>query len=209
MKVIGITGGIGSGKSLVAKLLKDKYHAYIADSDGIAKKQMEPGGVSYQAVVNFLGEGILSEDGTIDRNKLAEHVFADSDIRIMINKLTHPNVLQIIQEEIEIARGKGEVPYFIIETALMIESGYDYICDEVWYVKASSQIRRSRLKKHRGYSDEKITTIFESQSKEEDFIKRFPIVIVNDGDLQQLEEQVDRILGKTVENNKKTVLSDQ
>ena len=87
----------------------------------------------------------------------------------MLNSLTHPNVLHEVQREIAIKKESKAVPYCIIETALMIESGYDFLCDEVWYVHSSQETRRQRLKKHRGYTDEKIDAIFDSQSKEEDF----------------------------------------
>ncbi len=194
MKVIGITGGIGSGKSLVAQILKDKYHAYIVNTDQIAKEQMEPGGISYPGVVEYFGTGILSEDGSIDRRKLSQLVFEDKDKRNMINRLTHPNVLLAVEREKEEVRAQGEHPYFIIETALMIESGYASTCDEVWYVQASPEVRRERLKADRSYSDEKIDSIFLSQSKDEDFLRHFAIVINNNGDLPQLEEQIHRII---------------
>lgn len=194
MKIIGITGGIGSGKSLVAKILKEQYNAHIVDTDGIAKRQMEPGGVSFQAVVDYFGAGILAPNGTIDRRKLSEIVFRDPDKRIKVNELTHPNVLIDVKEEIRRTRETGSAPYVVVETALMIESGYDYICDEVWYVFTPEEERRRRLKQERQLTDERIDTIFRSQSMEADFRGKFSIVIENTGDLAELEEQVERIL---------------
>jgi len=191
MKVIGITGGIGSGKSLVTKLLKDKYGAYICDTDRIAKEQMEVGGESYQGVVDYFGRAILAQDESIDRSKLAKIIFEDKEKRLKLNELTHSNVLRAVREEIITYRLMGTIPYLVIETALMIESGYDYICDEVWYVYTPEAERRKRLKKERGYSDEKINAIFESQSKVEQFRGKFPIVIENIGGIAILEEQVE------------------
>lgn len=196
MKVIGITGGIGSGKSLVASLLKEKYKAHILNTDCIAKEQMEVGGASYQGIVDFFGNGILSEDKSINRSKLAEIVFHDKEKRLKLNELTHPKVLTTVQEEIHSLKNGGSVPYLVIETALMIESGYDTNCDEVWYVHASESDRRNRLKKERYYTDEKIDSIFSSQSKAEDFIKKYPIIIENTGDISNLEQQVNRLLSK-------------
>lgn len=194
MKVIGLTGGIGSGKSHVAKILKEKYGAYILSTDMIAKEQMEPGGASFQEVVDYFGKDILSEDGGIDRSKLAAIVFDDKEKRLKINEITHPNVLTAVMEEIKSIRDKGLAPYLVVETALMIEAGYDFICDEVWYVHTPEEERRNRLKKDRNYSDEKINSIFANQSKEEAFRAKFSKVIENIEDLAWLEKQVDYLI---------------
>ncbi len=194
MKVIGLTGGIGSGKSLVANILKEKYGAYILNSDGIAKEQMEPGGVSYREVVDYFGRDILNSDGTINRGKLAQIIFEDKNKRLKVNEITHPKVLEAVEEVIKIFREKGTVAYLVVETALMIEAGYDYICDEVWYVHTSEEERRRRLKRERNYSDEKIDAIFDNQSKAETFREKFPKVIENISDLTFLEQQVDNLM---------------
>lgn len=197
MKVIGITGGIGSGKSLVADIMIKKYSAYLINSDCIAKDQMKPGAISYQGVVEFFGNEILSEDGTINKSKLSNIVFNDKEKLLKLNSLTHPNVLAEIQRIIVKKRESETVPYCIIETALMIESGYDFVCDEVWYVHSSYDLRRSRLKQYRSYSDERIDEIFTSQSKDEDFFGAFIKVIYNDSDLCKLEYQIDKMLNES------------
>ena len=194
MKVIGLTGGIGSGKSLVANILRDKYKAYILDTDSIAKAQMEPGGASYEEVVEYIGNSILESDGRINRAKLASIIFDDKDKRFKINEITHPKVLEQVKSEIQAMRDQGNVPYLLVETALMIEAGYDYICDEVWYVFAPEEARRERLKHDRSYTDEKIDSIFQNQSKEEAFRKTFSKVVENVGDIRLLEEQVDTLI---------------
>lgn len=194
MKVIGLTGGIGSGKSFVAQILEEKYGAYLLNTDGIAKAQMEPGGASYQAVVEYFGEEILASDGSIDRSRLAGIIFEDKSKRLKINELTHPKVLEEVIKEIQIVREKRMNPYLVVETALMIEAGYDFICDEVWYVHTSEEVRRNRLKVERNYSDEKIDSIFENQSKEEAFRTKFSKVVENVGDRKFLELQVDQLI---------------
>lgn len=201
MKVIGLTGGIGSGKSLVAKILKDKYGAYILYTDHIAKEQMEPGGASFQEVVEYFGTDILAEDGTIDRSKLAAIIFEDSEKRLKINEITHPKVLIAVKQEINSISATGSYPYLVVETALMIEAGYDYICDVVWYVHSPEEERRNRLKKERNYTDEKIDSIFANQSKEEAFRSKFSKVVENIGDFDMLEQQVDKLI-KLVDNMK-------
>jgi len=194
MKVIGLTGGIGSGKSTVADILREKYNACILDTDSIAKRQMEPGGESYRLVVEHFGEEILSPDGRIDRQKLADIIFRDAGKRLKINQLTHPIVLEEVKKEIESRRKSGITRYLVVETALMIESGYDYICDEVWYVYAPEEQRRRRLKESRGYSDEKIDSIMANQKKEEEFRAKYNKVIENTSDRQHLEKQVDDLI---------------
>ncbi|MDF2511691.1 MAG: hypothetical protein K0S04_1557 [Herbinix sp.] len=194
MKVIGLTGGIGSGKSLVANILRDKYKAYILDTDSIAKAQMEPGGASYEEVVDYIGDSILDPDGRINRSKLAAIIFDDKDKRLQINEITHPKVLEQVKAEIQAMRNRGTVPYLLVETALMMEAGYDYICDEVWYVYAPEEERRERLKRDRSYTDEKIDSIFQNQSKEEAFRRTYSKVIENVGDISLIEEQVDALI---------------
>ncbi len=196
MKVIGITGGIGSGKSLVTKIMEEKYGALVLNTDGIAKEQMDSGGVSYQEVVDYFGKGILAEDGSIDRHKLSVIVFEDKEKLKKLNAITHPKVLVEVRKEIDRHRSLADIPYLIIETALMIESGYDFVCDEVWYVYASEERRRDWLKASRSYTDEKIDSIFASQSKADAFLKKFPRVIENIGSVETLEEQVEKLLIK-------------
>ncbi|NLO10405.1 MAG: dephospho-CoA kinase [Clostridiales bacterium] len=207
MKVIGITGGIGSGKSLVADIMIKKYKAYLINSDRIAKEQMMPGGISYKGVVEYFGKEILMEDGTIDKGKLSQIVFNDKDKLLKLNSLTHPNVLTEVEKVITKKRESKTVAYCIIETALMIESGYDFVCDEVWYVHSSPNLRRDRLKQYRSYTDEKIDAIFTSQSKEEDFLKAYKKVIYNDSDLFKLEYQIDSLLKGQEEMDKSPVFS--
>ena len=197
MKVIGLTGGIGSGKSMVAEILREKYKAFILDTDSIAKRQMEPGGESYRLVVEHFGEEILYPDGRINRQKLADIIFRDANKRLKINQLTHPIVLEEVKKEIESRRKSGTTEYLVVETALMIESGYDFICDEVWYVYAPKELRRLRLKESRGYSDEKIDSIMANQKKDEEFRAKYCKVIENTSDRQYLEKQVDALIERT------------
>ena len=196
MKVIGITGGVGSGKSLVTEILKEQYGALILNTDLIAKKQMEIGGESYSKVVDYFGKEILCRDGSIDRNKLAGIVFVDEEKLKKLNQITHPTVIEAVQKEIDQKRNEGIVPYIVIETALMIEAGLDYICNEVWYIYSSEQDRRVRLKANRNYSDEKIDSIFQSQSKDAEFRSRYRNVIENCGDINQISEQVEALIKK-------------
>ena len=194
MKVIGLTGGIGSGKSLVANLLKREYGAFILDTDSIAKAQMEPGGASYQEVIDYIGREIVLSDGTIDRAGLAAIIFNNSQKRLQINQITHPKVLTEVKRVIRTLNEQGDVPYLVVETALMLEAGYDNICDEVWYVYAPEEERRIRLKKERGYSEEKINSIFKNQKKDSEYRRKYSRVLENIGNITMLEKQVEQLL---------------
>ena len=186
-KIIGLTGGVGCGKSTVVKLLQKNYRSHAILTDDVAREQMLPGGIAYQRVVEEFGAGILAADGTVDRAKLAEIVFADSGALARLNALTHPPVTEYVLQQIEEEREKNRYQLLIIETALLIEGGYDAFCDEVWYVYATEEERRLRLKRSRGYSDEKIDALFARQCPEADFFG-VATQVVNNSDGRTEEE---------------------
>jgi dephospho-CoA kinase len=167
MKVIGITGGVGSGKSTILTLLKEHFNSYIIMADDVAKETMEPGQPGYQKVIELFGDEILNQDKTINRKKLAEIVFSSPNKRIVLNSIIHPLVKKSILEKINELKIKEEYDYIFIEAALLIEDHYEVICDELWYIYVPQVLRRDRLKASRGYSDEKIDNIFHSQLSEE------------------------------------------
>ncbi len=186
-KIIGLTGGVGCGKSTVVKLLQKNYRSHAILTDDVAREQMLPGGIAHRRVVEEFGAGILAADGTVNRAKLAEIVFADSGALARLNALTHPPVTEYVLQQIEEEREKNRYQLLIIETALLIEGGYDVFCDEVWYVYAPEAERRLRLKRSRGYSDEKIDALFARQCPEADF---FAVAthVVNNSDGRTEEE---------------------
>lgn len=192
MIVIGITGGIGSGKSLVVKLLKERFGAAAIDTDSLAKELMRKGRASYRKVVERFGEGILDADGEIDREKLGKIVFADSEKLRTLNSLTHPAVHEEVLSLIRKYRESGEYRAVLVETALLIEAGYQNFCDEVWYVHADEAVRKKRLVESRGYTAEKIESIFAKQKKEDEFLKYATWIIENNAGeaavLTQLEQ---------------------
>lgn len=199
MKVIGVTGGAGSGKSEVLRLLREDFGAYVIMADDVAKKLSAKGGASYDAVVGYFGRGILDENEEIDRGKLAAIVFGHQKLLEKLNSFTHPKVKTEIQKEIAQAAAVGEYRFVALEAALLIEAGYEDVCDEFWYVFTSEEIRRRRMKETRGYSDEKIDSIIKNQLSEEDFRKACRQVIINNTTLEdvrlQLEKIVPEILG--------------
>lgn len=183
MKVIGLTGGIGSGKSFVAKVASYFFPVLHINTDEMARQQMMKGQISYNRVVEEFSkysDQLLKEDGEINRPVLAGIVFKDAGLLNKLNGITHPAVIDGIKEIVRAESESCEYEAVMIESALVFESGIDKICDEVWYVHAPVPTRVRRLKESRGYSDEKISSVLDDQLAEEEFIKRCDRVIEND-----------------------------
>ena len=194
MKVIGITGGVGSGKSALLAYIKEHYNCRIILADQAAHQVKEPGQPCYGKLVELLSEEILDKDGTIHKGKMAEKIFSDEKLLEAVNAIIHPAVKELILGEIKKERRKGEVRYFFVEAALLIEDGYLDIVDEMWYIYTEEKVRRNRLSLSRGYSEEKINSIMASQLSETEFRKHCKVVIDNSGSLEEAFEQIDREL---------------
>ena len=196
MKVIGITGGVGAGKSEILKYLKEKYGAVVIEADKVGHLLMEPGGACYYSIVEKFGSSILNGDQTINRGKLGKIVFADEGLLAELNKIIHPRVKSHIVSEIAKERAYHRTKYFVVEAALLIEDHYDVICDEMWYIHTDASVRAERLKETRGYDDEKITSICANQKSPEEFRSAWQVVIDNSGDLTGTQKQIDEQLGR-------------
>ena len=197
MLVIGITGGIGSGKSLITDIMKNEHGARIIDTDTVAHELMEPGMPSYNGIVKAFGGDILDENKSIDREKLGGIVFGDKEKLKLLDDITHPAVRDEVEKRIEIYRAEG-APYTLVETALLIEAGYSEFCDRVWYVHADREIRFKRLYESRGMDKEKAVSIMEKQQKEDAFIKISDDVIENSTTKGEVKKQIEKILDKYV-----------
>ncbi|MDY5774332.1 MAG: dephospho-CoA kinase [Lachnospiraceae bacterium] len=196
MKFIGITGGVGAGKSAILEYIAANYNAKVMLADEIAHDLMMPGTKCYDTIkAEFAGEQIFLADGNIDRPRMAQVIFNDAGKRERMNGIVHPAVKDYILEIYREEQEKGELEYLILEAALLIEEHYDEICDELWYIYTSEENRRQRLKENRGYSDEKIDTIFKSQLTEEVYRKYCKVVIDNNHEPEaaflQIRQQLD------------------
>ena len=196
MKVIGITGGVGAGKSEILKYLKEKYKAVVIEADKVGHLLMEPGGACYYSIVEKFGSSILNGDQTINRTKLGKVVFADEALLKELNKIIHPRVKSHIVSEIAKERAYHRTNYFVVEAALLIEDHYDVVCDELWYIHTEESVRAKRLKEARGYDDEKIASICANQKSPEEFRSACQVVIDNSGDLAGTQKQIDEQLGR-------------
>ncbi len=179
MKIIGITGGAGSGKSYVCDMIRKHFPYPVVDSDCTAKELMEPGMAAYEAVVGEFGPEILCEDATIDRNALAEIVFHDKERLERLNALTHPVTIAEIRKRLHEYEKQG-CAIACVESALAQKAGYRDFCDELWLVYASDTERAERLYKKRGYSPEKIADVMRSQASTAEMLATCDRVLMND-----------------------------
>jgi len=196
---IGITGGVGAGKSAVLKILAERVDSRVLLADEVAHLLMRKGDQCYESLLRlFPEEDILGEDGEFDRIKLASLIFSDEKKRKQLNEVVHPAVKQYVIRQVESERERGEIDFFFFEAALLLEDHYDAICDELWYIYTNEKIRRQRLKDSRGYSDEKITNILASQKSEAEFLSACSEVIDNNGTSQELQLRIDQILRRKI-----------
>lgn len=190
MLVIGITGGVGAGKSSVLNALEEHCRCKIILADDVGNKVKEPGQKCYSQIVELLGKEILNEDLTINRIKMAEKIFADAEILNQVNRIIHPAVEEYILNEIRAEREKQDIDVFFLEAALLIEAGYVQYLDELWYIFSEKDVRIKRLKESRAYSDEKIQQIMESQLSEAEFREYADVVLDNSNDFENTFAQM-------------------
>ena len=193
MRKIGITGGVGSGKSKVLEYLGSIAGVVVYQADFIARNLQMPGQKCYEAIVAHFGRKILNEDQTIDRKRLSELVFRDKEELQILNPLVHPAVNQRIEELIREEEKKG-TNLFVLEAALLTEDVYRQMLDEIWYVYAEKSVRRERLRSSRNYTDEKITSMINAQPSEERFRTFCDKMIDNTDDFEKTKKQIDDLL---------------
>jgi dephospho-CoA kinase len=190
--VVGLTGGIASGKSTVSLLLKDKG-AVIIDADEIARQIMQPDKPAWFKVINHFGHEILNEEEYIDRKKLADIVFSDKRQLEFLNSFTHPEIINEIKSQLEYYKSlQKEV--VIIDAALLLEVGLDAIVDEVWVVTVDEKVQLERLmNRDKNLNKEQAMSRIRSQMPQEEKIKYADRVIDNSGSIEDTKVQVDSI----------------
>lgn len=193
-KVIGITGGIGCGKSVVMSLLEEKYKAAVLLSDLIAHDLMKPGEANYKAILETFGESLAGENGEIDRKQLGSIVFGNPEKLAVLNSITHPNVIKETQRRIELNSQKDEIDFICLESALLFDTELASLCDEIWYIYANEETRIERLIEGRGYTREHCLTVMGKQMQEDEFRRKSDHVIDNSGTVEETEKQIIEIL---------------
>lgn len=194
MRFIGITGGIGSGKTELLQYIKKHYKCEIYLADEVAHLVKLPGTKCYKELTELLGSEMIEADGQINKARMADKIFADSRLLEQVNRIVHPAVREFLLERLKAAKEKGEIELFFVEAALLIEAGYEELVDELWYIYADESARSKRLFAARGYSPEKIANIIGSQLSEEEYRRHCDFVIDNSGALEDSYRQIDKKL---------------
>jgi dephospho-CoA kinase len=201
MYIIGLTGGIASGKSSVAEFLKAKADAVI-DADEIAKDVMAPGTDAYERLVEKFGTSIIGSNGRIDRPGLGNIVFSDRPSLEFLNGLTHPLIIKRIEETLQTMRQNPRGPKtLILRAPLLIEVGMTGMVDTVVLVVADERTKIDRLIKYRGLTEEKARDRIRSQLPDEQKFKFADHVVTNNGTKSDLQLEVDRLWRKIAESD--------
>ena len=188
--IVGLTGGIASGKSTVSKYLSEKGFK-VYDADKIAKDISEKKLVQEEIILNF-GNKILTEEGKVDRKKLKEIVFADKDKLKKLNAIIHPKVIDFYRE----LKEKNTDETIIFDVPLLFESGIDKFCDKILVVISDYDVQLNRIIERDNIDKELASKIIKSQISNEERIKKADIVIENNTSLEELYEKVERFCEK-------------
>lgn len=188
-RVIGITGGVGSGKSTVLQMLKQHYRVFICMADELGHEAMKKGTDACAQIIARFGKTVELPDGGIDRNALADIVYREDECLNALNGIIHPFVHREIRRQID---GCPAGRVFVLETAILFESGCETLCDEVWGVITDDEIRIRRLMESRGYSRDRATGIMRRQMSNQELAERCDCLIANDGDMEELLRQIHR-----------------
>ena len=201
MIIIGVTGGMGAGKSRVLAHLEEKWNARTIRLDDISRELLARNGLCYEETIHIFGERIVKPDGNLDRALIAKMIFEDSQLRDRLNNLVHPAVKAQVRWIAEEMR-QLDAGILVVEAALLIEGGYREICDELWYIYADEDTRRERLRDSRGYTDERINGTFATQLTDEVFRSRVDFVVDNSGSFEDTARAIDSHLKEILANER-------
>ncbi len=189
MKVIGLTGGIASGKSTASRILRE-LGAPVVDADVLAREVVEPGTEGWRQVIEAFGHGIVLPGGQLDRRRLARLVFADEAARGRLNAIIHPRVRERMQAAVEEARTAGE-PAVVLDVPLLMEGGLDAACDQVWVVYVDEETQLFRLMQRDGLPPEEARRRIAAQLPLREKAARADVVIYNTGAVEETRRQVE------------------
>ena len=197
MLVIGLTGGIGTGKTEVSRLL-ERLGATVINADQVGHEAYTPHSEAWQEVVKAFGEDILQENGEIDRRKLGSIVFADPGQLAALNEIMHPRMAAIVKEKLRVLENQG-TNVAVVEAAVLFEAGWDALVGEVWTTESPAEKVVERLQQRNGFAPEEIRKRIASQMPSEERARRANEVILNDGELEDLDTAVREVWKRRVE----------
>ncbi|MGH2710313.1 MAG: dephospho-CoA kinase [Actinomycetota bacterium] len=190
MILVGLTGGIGSGKTTVARMLQERG-AVVVDADELARDALEPGTRAFKHVCDLFGDEILQDDGRIDRAALADVVFADEEKRRALESITHPEVFRLLAGAVEMHRDTSAVVVF--DAPLIIETGFHEAVDVLVVVTAPVEQAIERVHRDRGMTPAEASVRIAAQADPQARKEAADMVIDNSGDLASLEKKVDEL----------------
>jgi len=192
MLIVGLTGGVASGKTAVSQALKEEG-AYIIDADQIARELVRPHTPAWNELVRVFGKAILDVDGSIDRKKLADKVFADPNQRKLLNQILHPLITEEMDRRTRELGQKNPEAIAVIDAPLLIEVGYHRKVDKLIVVSSTQTQQIERLEERDGISSEEAVRILSSQMPVEEKAKLADFVIRNEGSLAETRERVKEV----------------
>lgn len=187
--VIGLTGGIGSGKTTVANLFADTYGIDIIDADIVAREVVEPNTFGLNAIIEKCGKEILLEDGTLNRAKLRDAIFSQPELKTWLNNLLHPLIREKMQQDIN----QSQSPYCFLVVPLMVENNLQTMTNRLLVVDVDEQVQIERTQQRDNVSLEQIKNILASQASREQRLDAADDVITNNGDNKALVSQVEQL----------------
>jgi len=188
MKVIGLTGGIGSGKSTVSQFLAE-LGAIIIDADKIGHEVFKPETEAWREVVAAFGQQIVAANGTIDRKKLGTIVFSNPEARARLNQIMHPRIYEVVRAQLAEYQRQG-VSVVVLEAPLLVEAGWTSLVDEVWVTTASEDTVLKRLRERTGLSEAESQARIRAQLPAEKRIREADVVIDTDCNLDELKAKI-------------------
>lgn len=191
MRVIGLTGGIGTGKTVVSQILRE-LGAQVIDADRVGHEAYQPGTEAWQAVVQEFGQDILQPSGEIDRKRLGAVVFSDPKTLERLNAIMHPRMYHMVDERLAQLRNQG-VQAAVVDAAILIEAGWTPLADEVWVVTAGEEEVVRRIRERSGLTEEQVRSRIRSQMSSAERLAHADVVIENNGDLAQLRRKVESL----------------
>jgi dephospho-CoA kinase len=202
MFVIGLTGGIGTGKSQVAMVLGD-LGADVIEADRLGHEVYRPQTDGWREVVETFGPEVLTPDGEVDRGKLGAAVFGDAEALGRLNAITHPRIRRMIQERIGRLGEMGR-EVVVVEAALLLEAGWRPLVDEVWVTVAAGQRVVRRLRDRNDLSEKAVLERVRAQMPQDERARAADVIIENDGSLEDLRGQVEALWGARVLRRKRS-----
>jgi dephospho-CoA kinase len=200
MLTIGLTGGIGSGKSTVAQILGE-FGAPSLDADKVAHTTYAPGGPAYDAVIAAFGEQVLASDRTIDRKKLGAIVFGNSELLNKLTSIVWPATFESIRRNVAELRASGATLPIVVEAAILIEANWHSLFDEIWLVRAPREQVVTRIEIQRGLKPSETEARIRAQLSDEDRAKHATLVIENNGSIEELRDLLKTVWRDALKRN--------